>query len=164
MIVQNILRPAFIGNPNCDTRRRSNQPGSFEFVRTFQVCRLVLDTTPNVADNFGRVIVKGIKVVRGPEGIYYYKYTTPNHVYSDPYSAYVGTDASQVLILTPPPAYARYGENISPQPIIQVTDSNKNPLSGKYVVAMAGMEWGIDQVPTNNDLQGTNNTVITIII
>lgn len=157
----------FVGSsqnrPLCDTMYRRTVPGSFEAIRLFKACYIELSADSKISDSNGKVSFDGIKLKRGIEGRYSYKYVTSNGVSTSSYATYLESDSGLLTILTPPVFSAEYGIPMSSQPRILVTTATGIPISGKYVVAVATPEWGFGRDPVGHNMQGITYNKVNLL-
>ena len=140
--------------PRCDVILRKQKVGSLEFIRSFEPCRYYFDPTPITSDANGIVKLPGLKLIRGPEGVYSYRIKTNNNVTSDTFQAYLGTEVGELKVLTQPIYKAKYGVPLTIQPKVKIVNSGGLPIIGKYCVAMATVDFDIDKDPRSFNIQG----------
>ena len=153
--ILDIISSSSSNGPWCDTKHRSEQPGSIERLRLFQACHVDLAINPIKTSSIGTAISSGIKFSRGAEGVYYYRFTTANQATSEKMSTFVESECGGLKVLTLPDNYAEYGVPLKTQPKVRIVSINGKPLAGKFIIAFAANEWSINQDPVIPDYQGT---------
>ena len=74
-----------------------------------------------------------IKILRGPEGLYGFRYSTPDRkVKSDESFVFLESNVASLKLdpATPPPTTQVVGEPFSVQPRVRVLDRDLKPLQG----------------------------------
>ena len=140
--------------PQCDTKQRRSKPGSLYSISLFQACHVDYPDNTQQTNEVGIADFPGIKVDRGIEGTYTYVYKAGNGVQSEMFSTYVESEVGYLDTLTWFVPSAEYGIPLSPAPTVWVLTSDRKPIKGKTVVAIAATESLYELDSFRLDLQG----------
>jgi hypothetical protein len=142
--ITDLVAPADALRPDCDYESRASIPGTLEFIRMNEVCRVELINHTATTDDNGRASFKGLRVRRGPQGTYAFTYrgtTNTTIINSQETYVFISSNAASLEVVGPgaPFTYST-GSPFDPQPRVRVRDLNGNPVQSKRVVAFSWPE------------------------